>query len=107
MRYAALDAAISSWADKHSLRLLYIVVLLGAKTEIPDKKPRSTSLWRRPILIAVALVLATATLYSPLHHHPYSGYDDGPYMSGNEHVKNGLHRGGYEDVSDEIALLCL
>ena len=68
-------------------------MLLGAKTEIPDKKPRSTSLWRRPILVAVALVLATATLYSPLHHHPYSGYDDGPYMSGNEHVKNGLHRG--------------
>jgi tetratricopeptide (TPR) repeat protein len=40
----------------------------------------------------VALVLITAALYSPVRHHPFVNYDDGIYITNNDHVKHGFHR---------------
>ncbi|MGA2904415.1 MAG: tetratricopeptide repeat protein [Candidatus Korobacteraceae bacterium] len=64
--------------------------------KIPDSprgRVRATPLWKHPIVVALLLVVVTAGVYAPMHHHPFSAYDDGAYVTDNDHVKNGLHRG--------------
>ena len=41
-------------------------------------------------LLGVILVIATAALYYPVRHHPFSNYDDEVYVTQNNHVKYGL-----------------
>ena len=46
----------------------------------------------RPVLFAVLLAVATIALYAPVRHHPFVNYDDGSYVTRNDHVKAGLTR---------------
>ncbi len=52
----------------------------------------SRTLNKQPLLFALALVLITLALYSPVRHHPFVNYDDGIYVTNNDHVKSGFHR---------------
>ena len=45
-----------------------------------------------PILLALLLAVATVALYAPVRHHPFVNYDDGAYVTRNDHVKAGLTR---------------
>ncbi len=49
-------------------------------------------MWKRPLVLALLLFVITAALYSPVHRHPFIDYDDGVYVTNNDHVKYGLHR---------------
>ncbi len=49
-------------------------------------------MWKRPLVLAFLLFVVTAALYSPVHRHPFIDYDDGVYVTNNDHVKYGLHR---------------
>lgn len=52
----------------------------------------ATPLWKRPLVLALLLFVITAALYSRVHRHPFIDYDDGVYVTNNDHVKYGLHR---------------
>jgi protein O-mannosyl-transferase len=70
----------------------------AAATSSGDNRSQSFSiqrspLWRHPALLALVLIIVTALVYSPVHRHPFSDYDDDAYVSQNDHVKNGLHQG--------------
>jgi len=45
----------------------------------------------RAILLGVVLVIATVVLYYPVGSHPFTNFDDDVYVTGNAHVKAGLH----------------
>ncbi len=53
----------------------------------------SRPLWKHPAVLAIFLAVITVAVYFPVHRHPFSNYDDGAYVTGNDHVKEGLHRG--------------
>ncbi|MGA8876931.1 MAG: tetratricopeptide repeat protein, partial [Candidatus Korobacteraceae bacterium] len=57
-----------------------------------DVQPSKTS----PILLALLLAVATVALYAPVRHHPFVNYDDGTYVTRNNHVKAGLNRQSVE-----------
>ena len=65
--------------------------------ESPQKMPSRYEPWiedlrRKPILPALALVLATVLLYSPVTHHQFLDYfDDDFYITKNIHVSTGLN----------------
>lgn len=42
------------------------------------------------LLLGLLLVVATVALYYPVHHHPFTNFDDGPYVYANPHVRAGL-----------------
>ena len=67
----------------------------------PDASDRSTSLEKRrgiksagrlanPVLLSLALVVATVVLYAPVNHHPFINYDDSDYVYLNPQVQSGL-----------------
>jgi len=70
----------------------------------PTTKPRSRSRDRQvrkpsvrnvgrikwTLLLATLLVVATVALYYPVHTHPFTNFDDGPYVYSNPHVRAGL-----------------
>jgi len=74
----------------------------------PDLSPATTSLSKQsatsgsqpskttPILLAVLLAVITVALYAPVRHHPFANYDDGVYVTRNDHVKSGLNRHSIE-----------
>ena len=49
--------------------------------------------WWKPLTALLLLMVVTAALYSPVRHHPFVNYDDGVYVTDNDHVKYGLYRG--------------
>jgi tetratricopeptide (TPR) repeat protein len=61
-------------------------------SDLPSGAAAATPLWKRPLVLALLLFVITAALYSPVHHHPFIDYDDGVYVTNNDHVKYGLHR---------------
>lgn len=44
----------------------------------------------RPFLLSLVLVIATFALYFPVHHHPFTNYDDRDYVYENPTVQSGL-----------------
>ena len=54
------------------------------------KRPMGQTNWRRDLAICLALAVATAAVYSPVGSFQFISYDDGEYVSGNEHVRDGL-----------------
>jgi Tfp pilus assembly protein PilF len=42
-------------------------------------------------ILALVLVAATVTLYSPVRHQPFLNYDDDAYVTENAHVQSGLN----------------
>jgi tetratricopeptide (TPR) repeat protein len=49
-----------------------------------------------PILLSLLLAAVTVVLYAPVRHHPFVNYDDGVYVTRNDHVKSGLNRQSIE-----------
>ena len=45
----------------------------------------------RTVLLGLVLVIATVALYYPASGHPFANCDDDVYVTGNPHVKAGLH----------------
>jgi protein O-mannosyl-transferase len=41
-------------------------------------------------ILSLLLVLATATLYVPVDHHPFTNYDDDQFVTSNPHTQSGL-----------------
>ncbi len=52
---------------------------------------RNLSPRARVVLLALALVIATAALYYPVSSHPFLNYDDDVYVVNNHHVQAGLN----------------
>ncbi len=59
-------------------------------------KPVCTPFRTPPALLALLLAVATIVLYCPVRHHPFVNYDDGAYVTRNDHVKAGLNRQSIE-----------
>lgn len=58
----------------------------------PDRGRSGVAPWRRStVLLGVVLVVATVGLYYPTSGHPFANCDDDVYVTGNRHVKAGLH----------------
>ncbi len=60
----------------------------------PQSAPAAGALvWykSRSWILALALVIATIALYSPVSHQPFVNYDDDAYVTGNDHVQSGLN----------------
>ena len=47
-------------------------------------------MFARPAFLAVALAIATLTVYDPVRHLPFINYDDDVYVTQNVHVQSGL-----------------
>jgi tetratricopeptide (TPR) repeat protein len=45
---------------------------------------------RHPLVVGLLLMAVTIALYASVHHHPFVNYDDGVYVTVNDHVKAGL-----------------
>ena len=59
----------------------------GAKEQLSSvAHPRRWELW-----LGLALIAATVILYLPVHGHPFTNFDDGPYVYANPHVRSGLN----------------
>jgi protein O-mannosyl-transferase len=41
--------------------------------------------------LSLLLAVLTLILYSPISGHPFVNYDDGPYITDNSHIQNGLN----------------
>ena len=61
----------------------------AADHSLTAERPHQPS-WTRNALLSLLLVLATAVLYSPVRHQPFSSYDDPAYVTSNAHLKYGL-----------------
>ena len=44
----------------------------------------------KPVVLSLALVLATLLVYAPTLHHAFLDFDDGQYVTQNEHVRTGF-----------------
>ena len=56
---------------------------------VTSERPHQPS-WIPNLLLSLLLVLATAALYFPVRHQPFSSYDDPAYVTSNPHLKYGL-----------------
>jgi len=64
----------------------------GIKEETRSSAPASSAdvFAHRPWLASLVLLLTTVALYYPVHHHPFTNYDDRDYVTENPMVQRGL-----------------
>lgn len=67
---------------------------VGLKPGVPVQSQtafeQATPGWKRPLLLALVLVAATAALYLRVDHYDFVNYDDTIYVTQNSHVQQGL-----------------
>src|SRR5579871_5429867 len=61
----------------------------GARLSDP-KAPSNRRNWRAVVLLAAALVVATALVYAPVRHFDFVSFDDPDYITSNAHIPAGL-----------------
>lgn len=53
-------------------------------------EPFVDDLRQKPIVLSSVLVLATLLVYAPTSRHAFLDFDDGQYVTQNEHVRTGF-----------------
>ncbi len=56
------------------------------------ERPSTGVFWRRPVVLAAALALATLAVYAPAIGNGFVDYDDGMYVTANPRMRDGLTR---------------
>jgi Flp pilus assembly protein TadD len=64
------------------------------KVDPPSSQGPSLSPQNGVVISLLALLLATLAVYNPVGHFPFTNFDDDRYITGNAHVRAGLHWAG-------------
>jgi tetratricopeptide (TPR) repeat protein len=65
---------------------------MAKRNRVADPRPQASEVFRkwRSVLIYLLLATAIAAVYAPVRHFEFTNYDDGEYVTENQHVQRGV-----------------